>query len=122
MIRIKRVYDPADPADGPRFLVDRLWPRGVKKENLPMDGWLKEVAPSDELRGWFGHDPAKWEEFCRRYHTELAGKAEAWRPLLDMAKKQDITLLYSAHDIEHNNAVAMRSFLEKRVGGSGNVK
>ena len=71
MIRIKRVYDPLEPDDGPRFLVDRLWPRGMKKENLPMDGWLKDVAPSDALRRWFGHDPAKWEEFCCRYDAEL---------------------------------------------------
>lgn len=117
MIRIKRVYDPLEPDDGPRFLVDRLWPRGMKKENLQMDGWLKDVAPSDALRRWFGHDPAKWEGFCRRYDAELEANSEAWRPLLDMARKQDITLLYSAHDIEHNNAVVIRAFLEKRVTG-----
>jgi len=117
MIRVKRVYDPHEPGDGSRFLVDRLWPRGLKKENLQMDGWLKEIAPSDELRHWFGHDPAKWEELCRRYDTELEANSSAWRPLLDMASKQDITLLYSAHDIEHNNAVALRSFLEKRLNG-----
>lgn len=116
MIRIKRVYDQHTPDDGARFLVDRLWPRGMKKESLPMDGWLKDVSPSDELRHWFGHEPAKWEEFCRRYDAELESNGEAWLPLLDMARKRDITLLYGAHDSEHNNAAALRSFLEARLG------
>jgi uncharacterized protein YeaO (DUF488 family) len=114
MIRIKRVYDRQEPEDGLRFLVDRLWPRGMKKENLLMDGWLKEIAPSDALRRWFGHDPNRWEEFCSRYEAEFEANSEAWRHLLAMAGKRDITLLYSAHDIEHNNAVAIRSFLEAR--------
>jgi uncharacterized protein YeaO (DUF488 family) len=118
MVRIKRVYDPHEPDDGPRFLVDRLWPRGMKKENLAMAGWLKDAAPSDALRHWFGHDPARWEEFCRRYGAELEANAGAWRMLLTMAQKQDITLLYSAHDLEHNNAAALRSFLEKRLEGA----
>ena len=115
MIRIKRVYDRQEPDDGARFLVDRLWPRGMKKEELRMDGWLKEVAPSDTLRHWFGHDPARWDEFCRIYDAELESNAEAWRILLDTARKQDITLLYGAHDTEHNNAVALRLFLEARL-------
>lgn len=121
MIRIKRVYDPHESGDGPRFLVDRLWPRGVKKENLLMDGWLKDVAPSDALRHWFGHDPAKWEEFCRRYDAELEANSEAWRPLLDRARRQDITLLFSAHDMERNNAVALRLFLEKSLDGASST-
>ena len=111
MIQIKRAYDPQCPDDGPRFLVDRLWPRGIRKENFQIDGWLKEVAPSDELRRWFGHDPAKWEEFCCRYDAELENNSAAWLPLLDYAREHDITLLYSAHDRECNNAVALRSFL-----------
>lgn len=114
MIRVKRVYDPQEPDDGPRFLVDRLWPRGVKKEKLQMDGWLKELAPSDALRHWFGHEPARWEEFCNRYDAELEA-GNAWRPLVAIARKQDITLLFSAHDTECNNAVALRSFLESRL-------
>lgn len=118
MIRIKRVYDPHESGDGSRFLVDRLWPRGMKKESLQMDGWLKDVAPSDALRRWFGHDPAKWEEFCRRYDAELESNSEAWRSLLDRARKQVITLLFSAHDMKRNNAVALRSFLEKRLDGA----
>ncbi|MDA8429702.1 MAG: DUF488 domain-containing protein [Geobacteraceae bacterium] len=119
MIRVKRVYDPHEPGDGPRFLVDRLWPRGIKKENLPLAGWLKEIAPSDALRRWFGHDPAKWDEFCRRYDAELEAHGEAWRLLLDLAGTQDVTLLYSAHDTEHNNAVALRLFLEARLNAAG---
>lgn len=115
MIRIKRVYDQNGPDDGSRFLVDRLWPRGLKKENLLLDGWLKDVAPSDELRRWFGHDPAKWEGFCRRYGAELEANSDAWRPLLDLSRKQDITLLYGAQDTEHNNAVALWMFLEDRL-------
>lgn len=115
MIRLKRVHDPPEPDDGPRFLVDRLWPRGVKKESLRMDGWLKEVAPSDALRSWFGHDPARWEEFRRRYEAELSDNAAAWRPLLELSRKQTITLLFGAHDRERNNAVALRSFLEARL-------
>jgi len=115
MIRVKRVYDSHEPDDGPRFLVDRLWPRGMKKENLHQDGWLREVAPSNALRSWFGHDPAKWEEFCCRYSSELEANSESWHSLLNMARKQDITLLFSAHDLEHNNAVALRSFLNTKL-------
>ena len=115
MIYIKRVYDPYEPGDGTRVLVDRIWPRGMKKENLKMDGWLKELAPSDELRRWFGHDPDKWMEFCQRYEAEVEANSEAWSLLLNLARKQDITLLFSAHDLEHNNAVALRLFLEARL-------
>ena len=115
MIRVKRVYDQLEPDDGSRFLVDRLWPRGVKKENLAMDGWLEEVAPSDALRRWFGHDPASWEEFCHRYETELENNGEAWLALLEIARKQDITLFFSAHDTERNNAVVLRAFLVKKL-------
>jgi uncharacterized protein YeaO (DUF488 family)/ferredoxin len=118
MIRIKRVYDPHEPDDGHRFLVDRLWPRGIKKESLSLDGWLKEMAPSTVLRNWFGHDPAKWEEFCRRYTVELEANSKAWRPLLETARTQTITLLFGAHDMECNNAVALRSFLEARLSDS----
>ena len=115
MIRVKRVNDPHEPDDGPRFLVDRLWPRGMRKENLHHDGWLREVAPSKALRLWFGHDPAKWEEFWCSYSAELEANSESWHSLLNMARKQDITLLFSAHDLEHNNAVALRSFLNPKI-------
>ncbi len=115
MIRIKRAYDPPEPGDGQRFLVDRLWPRGVKKEDLHLDGWLKEVAPSDALRRWFGHDPAKWEEFQERYFAELDEKPQAWLPLLEAARQGDITLVYGARDPLHNNAVALKAYLERKT-------
>ncbi|CAF0701752.1 DUF488 domain-containing protein [Candidatus Methylacidithermus pantelleriae] len=115
MIRLKRVYEPPAPEDGKRFLVDRLWPRGIKKGALPLDGWLRDVAPSDALRKWFGHDPAKWEEFQRRYFAELEAKHEAWQPLLEAARKGNVTLLFSARDEAHNNAVALKSFLETQI-------
>ncbi len=115
MIRTKRVYDPPARGDGKRFLVDRLWPRGCKKDAAALDGWLKEVAPSEELRRWFAHDPAKWEEFQRRYFAELEAKPEAWRPLLQAARKGTVTLLFGARDTEHNNAVALKRFLESKL-------
>ncbi len=113
MIKVKRIYGHAEPGDGKRFLVDRLWPRGTKKESLKLDGWLKEVAPSDELRRWFAHDPQKWQEFQERYFDELDARPEAWHPLVEAARVGDITLLYGASDTEHNNAVALKAYLEK---------
>jgi uncharacterized protein YeaO (DUF488 family) len=113
MIRIKRVYDLPAKEDGARFLVERLWPRGMKKEAVRMAAWCKEVAPSNELRRWFRHDPDKWKEFQRRYRAELAANWAACQPLLDAAEQGEITLLYSAHDREHNNAVVLMSYLEE---------
>ena len=110
-IRIKRAYEPPTHDDGTRILIDRLWPRGVKKENLALDQWAKELAPSTELRQWFGHDPALWEEFRRRYAAELRPHADLLESLRALARKSPITLVYSAHDEAHNNAVAMREFL-----------
>jgi uncharacterized protein YeaO (DUF488 family) len=121
MIQIKRVYDPPAKGDGERFLVERLWPRGMKKEALHMVAWCKNTAPSAELRRWFGHDPAKWKEFQRRYQAELADDRAAWQPLLDAAKQGNITLLYSAHDTEHNNAVVLKSYLEERATEKRNI-
>lgn len=113
MIRIKRVCDhPSTNADGVRFLVERLWPRGVKKAKLELDGWLKDVAPSAELRKWFNHDPARWEEFQRRYQAELDQHPEAWQPILDAVNKGGVTLLFSSHDAAHNNVVALKTYLE----------
>ncbi|MBL8538739.1 MAG: DUF488 domain-containing protein [Betaproteobacteria bacterium] len=114
-IRTKRVYEPASPADGVRFLVERLWPRGLKKESLCIEGWVREVAPSTELRRWFGHDPAKWDEFRRRYHAELEAHPDAWRVLLDAARHGPATLLYSAQDITHNNAIALQEYLAEKL-------
>lgn len=111
MIRIKRVRDPASRNDGKRFLVERLWPRGVKKASLKIDGWIKEAAPSTQLRKWFSHDPAKWEEFQRRYQAELRKNPDSLKPIRD-AGEGDVTLLFSSNDAEHNNVVALKAFLE----------
>jgi uncharacterized protein YeaO (DUF488 family) len=113
MIRTKRAYEDPAPDDGRRFLVDRLWPRGIKKEDLQIEDWPKEVAPSDELRTWFGHDPAKWEEFEERYFAELENKPDALEPLREAVRQGDVTLVYGARDTEHNNAVALKAYLER---------
>lgn len=113
MIRAKRVYEDSESGDGTRFLVERLWPRGMKKESLHMEAWLKDVAPSNDLRRWFGHDPDKWTEFERRYFTELDARPEVVHPIVEAAGKGDVTLLYSAHDTEHNNAVALLEYIRK---------
>jgi len=115
MIRVKRVYEPYEASDGPRFLVDRLWPRGVTKNGLHLEAWLKELAPSNELRRWFCHDPDRWEEFCRRYHAELDSNGSMWTPLAKMAENRDITLLFAARDTEHNNATVLKAYLERRM-------
>ncbi|GBD17493.1 hypothetical protein HRbin26_02417 [bacterium HR26] len=115
MIRVKRVYEPPSAKDGRRYLVERLWPRGLRKDALPLDGWLREVAPSDALRRWFGHDPARWEEFRRRYAAELDARPDAWHPLLEAARQGPVTLLFSARDTEHNNAVALKAYLESKL-------
>ena len=115
MIRIKRAYDPPDPGDGQGFLGDRLWPRGVRKDALALDAWLKDVAPSNGLRRWFGHDPAKWEAFQQRYFAELDEKPQAWQPLLEAADQGDITLVYGARDPQYNNAVALKAYLEHKL-------
>jgi uncharacterized protein YeaO (DUF488 family) len=119
MINVKRIYEPASSKDGQRFLVDRLWPRGKKKEDLKIDAWYKDVAPSNELRHWYGHDPDKWCEFNKRYFDELDSRPESWHPLLDAAHKGDITLLYSTKELELNNAVSLRAFLEQRLKKGG---
>jgi uncharacterized protein YeaO (DUF488 family) len=115
-IQLKRAYDPADSADGARFLVERLWPRGVRKADLHVKAWLKEVAPSTALRRWFDHDPKKWDEFRRRYFRELAGRRDALEPIIEAAHHGPVTLVYSSHDTEHNNAVALKDYLEARIG------
>jgi uncharacterized protein YeaO (DUF488 family) len=114
-MKLKRVYEKPDPDDGIRFLVERLWPRGIAKTALPMEAWLKDAAPSDELRKWFAHDPAKWEEFQRKYFAELETRPESWQPILNSARKHAVTLLYSSRDEEHNNAVALHRFVEKKL-------
>ena len=116
MIQVKRAYEPANSEDGKRFLVEWLWPRGVAKAGLPLDAWIKEVAPSDALRRWFGHDPEKWKEFRRRYFNELDANQQAWEPILKAGRRGRVTLIYSSHDAEHNNAVALKQYLEAKMG------
>jgi uncharacterized protein YeaO (DUF488 family) len=116
-LKIKRVYDAPSDADGYRVLVDRLWPRGMSKNDLKVDVWLRDVAPSDELRKWFGHDPAKWEEFRSKYTQELNSNRE-FEKLLDLVReKERVTLVYSARDTEHNQAVVLKELIEKRLKG-----
>jgi uncharacterized protein YeaO (DUF488 family) len=116
-IRIKRVYDPPDADDGARVLVDRLWPRGLRKEIATLTLWLKEIAPSPELRKWFGHDPARWAQFEQRYRTELAGNGAAVAQLIDFVKHGRVTLLYAAHDLRHNHAVVLEAYLRDHLKG-----
>ena len=119
MIALARVYD--HDGKGRRFLVERLWPRGVRRDTLRLEGWLPEVAPSHELRRWFGHDPSRWAEFRRRYFAELDGNPDAWQGLLHAATAGDITLLYSSRDRERNSAVALRDYLRARQEAEGDV-
>ena len=104
-----------EPDDGRRFLVDRIWPRGIKRDSLRLDGWLKEVAPSEVLRGWFAHDPAKWDDFRSRYFSELDGNPQNWKDILQIARKENVTLLYGTRDTEHNNAIALKEYLERQL-------
>lgn len=110
-ILVKRIYEPAAKSDGFRVLVDRLWPRGMAKENAKLDLWLPDLGPSTELRKWFNHDPVKWDEFRRRYHAELKAKTALLVTITEQAKTRPVTLLYSAKDEQHNQAVAVRMFL-----------
>lgn len=118
-IRVKRVYDPPAPEDGKRYLVDRLWPRGLNKASARLDGWFKEIAPSGALRRWFGHEPERWQEFRRRYFMELDEQLEVCRKLVAQAQQGSVTLLYSARDVEHNNAIALKLYLERQQGKGG---
>jgi uncharacterized protein YeaO (DUF488 family) len=115
MVRIKRVYEPHASIDGARYLVERLWPRGVSKASLAMYAWMKDAAPSTALRQWFDHDVERWAEFRRRYRAELNTRPEAWGPILAQARRGRVTLLFSAHDLKHNNAVVLRDFLNARL-------
>jgi uncharacterized protein YeaO (DUF488 family) len=117
MIRIKRTYEAPARGDGRRILVERLWPRGMKKEALAVDAWMKEVAPSTQLRKWFDHRVDRWEEFRRRYRRELNTNRGAWEPILEASRRRTVTLLYSAHDILHNGAMVLRDYLVERQAG-----
>jgi len=113
-LRIKRVYEHPEPDDGQRVLVDRLWPRGLSREKAALDLWLKDIAPSPELRKWFGHEPARFKEFEERYRAELKANPEPVNRLCDLARHHDVTLLYGAHDPKINQAVVLAGFLEKK--------
>lgn len=115
MIKLKRVYDPVSSTDGTRVLVERLWPRGRSKADLRLHAWLKEVGPSTELRKWFGHDPGKWARFRTRYFRELDARPDAWRGIVSAARRGTVTLVYSAHDRHHNNAVALKDYVRAKM-------
>ena len=112
-MRIKRAYEPPEPGDGQRVLVDRLWPRGVSKASAVLTAWMKDIAPSTELRKWFGHEPERWEEFRLRYRAELAANEAALAPLRAMVAEGMVTLVYGAHDAAHNDAVVLAEYLDK---------
>jgi uncharacterized protein YeaO (DUF488 family) len=116
-VRISRIYD-HEQARGRIFFVERLWPRGVRRDELPAGAWVKEVAPSAELRRWYGHEVGRWEEFRRRYIAELDRNPDAWRPLLDAVGTGDVVLVYSARDQEHNSALVLRDYLLGRLSAS----
>lgn len=114
-VRLKRAYEPRAPSDGTRILIDRLWPRGVTKAAAAIDQWVKEIAPSTALRKWFSHDPARWQEFRRRYAAELREHAEELSAIRSQARRGTVTLVYSAHDEAHNDAVVLRDILLGRL-------
>ena len=113
-LMVKRIYEPPAAEDGQRVLVDRIWPRGVSKEHAALTLWLKEIAPSDALRKWFGHEPERWAEFRERYGAELDGNGEAVAQLRGLLSKGKVTLLYGAHDETHNNAVALAEYIRRQ--------
>jgi uncharacterized protein YeaO (DUF488 family) len=117
-IWIRRIYDAPTKNDGLRILVDRVWPRGVSKDDARLDAWSKDVAPSTDLRKWFGHDPGKWDEFKKRYRRELSANRDAVAPILGKAREKRITLVFGAKDEERNNAVVLREYLEEQLGKS----
>ena len=114
MLKLKRAYEPGSRSDGTRVLVERLWPRGLSRKTLRIDAWLKDVGPSTGLRQWFSHDPDKWPRFRSRYFRELDSRPEAWRPIVSAARRGTVTLVYSSRDPTHNNAVALKEYLQAR--------
>jgi uncharacterized protein YeaO (DUF488 family) len=120
MIQLRRVYGEPESHEGVRFLVERLWPRGIRKTELKIESWQKDAGPSAELRKWFNHDPNKWEEFQRKYFAELDTRPQAWEPILKAAEHGTVTLLYSSHDTEHNNALALKNYIETKLANKSN--
>jgi len=119
MLKLKRAYEPASRNDGRRLLVERLWPRGVSKDMLHVEAWIKDVAPSTELRKWFGHDPERWDQFRTKYFKELDAHPDTWRPILAASRRGQVTLVYSSHDEAHNNAVALKEYLQAKQRRAG---
>ncbi len=115
MLKLKRAYEPESRSDGTRVLVERLWPRGLSKARLRVDAWLKEIGPSTKLRQWFSHDPAKWPTFRARYFRELDSRPDAWLPIVSAARQGTVTLVYSSRDTQHNNAVALKEYLQSKI-------
>jgi uncharacterized protein YeaO (DUF488 family) len=115
VIKVKRIYEPPEPDDGMRILVERLWPRGVRRESAAIDLWMREIAPSHELRTWFSHDPSKWEEFKRRYWEEIKDRRE-FEELVELAKRGNVTLIFSTKSLNYNNAVALKQFIKEKLG------
>jgi uncharacterized protein YeaO (DUF488 family) len=122
MLKIKRVYDPPSPNDGKRILIDRLWPRGLKKEDAKVDVWIKEAAPSTQLRMWYGHDPKKWVEFKRRFFSELHRRQDLVEGIVNASRKGTVTLLFGSKEERFNNAVALKEFVEARMNASERKK
>lgn len=122
MIKVKRAYQPASATDGRRFLVDRVWPRGRRKEDLQLEAWLKEAGPSAGLRKWFGHDPRRWAEFQQRYRGELEADPNALAPLLAAARSGDVTLVYGARDEQHNQALVIKQMLDELLAGGSEAR
>ena len=122
MIKIKRVYDQPSRIDGKRVLIDRLWPRGLRKEDAHIDEWIKEVAPSNELRKWFNHDPDKWAEFKKRFYTELQGRQDMVDGIISSARKGTVTLLFGSKEERFNNAAALKEYIEKRANAAERKK
>ena len=118
MIKIKRIYKEPSPGDGKRILIDRLWPRGLKKEDAQIDEWMREIAPSSELRKWFNHDPDKWREFKRRFFLELEGKGELVQEIVTLARRGTVTLLFGAKEERYNNAAALKEYADAKLHGS----
>ena len=114
-IRVKRIYEPPEAADGNRLLVDRIWPRGVSRESACLDDWIREIAPSPELRSWFGHDASRWQEFKRRYAVELGTRQDLVAEILSLARDRSVTLIYSARDPDHNQAIALAEYLAAKA-------
>jgi len=121
-VRLKRVYEPATPDDGVRVLVDRLWPRGLRKADAAIDRWMKDIAPSTQLRQWFGHDPERWSEFRRRYTRELQQQAVAVEELRELARSCPVTLVFAAHDEAHNDAIVLRDTLLQPRNTKGSAR